>query len=75
MQKRARKLRLKFETLHQLSSVVGGVPTDRCEISETCADTCGSSLPVPSVDNCGTIGPQCASLQPPGCASTAPMCL
>lgn len=69
-----KKLELKLETLHRLA-IVGGNPTDRCHLTDTCADTCGSSLPVPSVDYCTTNALNCASAPPAGCVSTAPTCL
>lgn len=70
MRKRSRKLQLRSETLHRLVGGNSVVATDNCTVSDTCADTCGSSLPVPSVDYCGSGALRCASANPPGCVTT-----
>lgn len=70
MRKRVRKLQLRSETLRYLSGGSDSTPTNQCAVSDTCADTCGSGLPVPSVDYCASGAVRCASQNYPGCVST-----
>lgn len=75
MRKKVRKLQLRSETLRYLAGGGDTAPTNQCHLSETCVDTCGSGLPVPSVDYCESGALRCASAPPEGCNSTRPFCL